>query len=273
MKPKNNYKAEKNGTSYDDCNTPPYALDPILPYLEDLPDDISIWEPAEGMGILAERLCETLFREVIRTGLPHFNYFDYEPRQDYVQVTNPPYGIKLDWLKLAYARGKPFALLMPEEMTGNRKAQDLFEKYGIQILHLTPRVDFIMPHSELYGNGAQFPVAWYTWNIGVPDNGFQRTILEKPSHKEQILWWEFWKSNHTMEYWRWWENNAYPIGTKVTTIQYPGVFEITKHMPGTLQMLYEITRGSIVINAFGWFLKPVKEKSVGNPESEIIQPA
>src|SRR3990167_569721 len=256
MKPKSNYKADKNGTSYDDCNTPYYAVDPLISYLANL-HPCPIWEPATGMGILADCLQSDLPNHIIRTGLPGRNYFDYEPDGDYIQVTNPPFGVKLEWMKTAYERGHPFALLMPNETIGSRKAKDLFQKYGIQILYLYPRVDFIMPHMELYGHGAQFPVAWFTWKLGAPE-GFCGCTLNKPSHKEQIEWWEFWKRNHQAEYWQWWKDNAYPLGTKVTWAHMGGVFEIVGHLPGNLYP-YEIRRERLTHYAVGWELKLVKE--------------
>ncbi|MBN1430421.1 MAG: hypothetical protein JXB07_18775, partial [Anaerolineae bacterium] len=40
---------------FDDCQTPPYALDPLLPYLS---HEWTIWEPARGDGQLVETLLD-----------------------------------------------------------------------------------------------------------------------------------------------------------------------------------------------------------------------
>ena len=47
------------------------------------------------------------------------------------------------------------------------KAQHLFEKYGIEIILLSKRIDFKMPFKKWTGKGAQFPVAWYTWGLNI----------------------------------------------------------------------------------------------------------
>jgi len=153
--------------SYDACQTPAYALDPLLPFITRR--GWRVWEPAAGAGLLVEGLYDAGFveRQVIGTDiLTGQNFFEYEPGQGHwdVLVTNPPFSIKYEWLKRCYELGKPWALLMPVEMLGAQTAQAMFARYGLQLMLLDKRVDFRMPKKGFAGS-AQFPTAWFTWGL------------------------------------------------------------------------------------------------------------
>lgn len=150
---------------YDACQTPPHAVDPLLPYL---PTDMVIWEPAQGEGFLVEAFHDS-FRLVIGSDiLDGQNFFEYEPDKEWdVIVTNPPYSLKFKWLERCYELGKPFALLLPVETLGAATSQAMFEQYGMELLLLNKRVNFKMPNKGWDGAGAQFPVAWFTWGLNL----------------------------------------------------------------------------------------------------------
>lgn len=159
MKPKTN----RAPGGHDDCQTPPYALDPLLPYL---PKDKLIWEPAMGKGLLAMALRLKGY-EVYATG---DSYFEQTPPDNYIHVTNPPYSLLEEWITEAVAQGRPTALLVPVECIGAAGVQhQLFEvlQEQVEIILLSPRVDFYMPSLGFDGNGAQFPVMWLTWGLGI----------------------------------------------------------------------------------------------------------
>lgn len=166
MKPKRNYKPGP----MDNCQTPAHALEPLYPFLD---KDQIIWESAAGERNLATTLYEEGYRSVGTDILTGQDFFEYEPPHWDVQVTNPPYGLKYNWLERSYELGKPFALLVPVEMLGSKKCQELMAKYtgesipGAEIILLTQRINFKMPNKGWEGT-AQFPVMWYTWlfNIG-----------------------------------------------------------------------------------------------------------
>jgi hypothetical protein len=167
MKPKTN-RTSKQGPyvaiGADACQTPVYALGPILPYLS---KEITLWESACGDTSLSAELASTGHR-VIATDLlegAEYDFFKYEPVHWDVQVTNPPYSIKFPWLKRSYELGKPFALLVPVDILGAKKAQVLLQQYGFEIMLLDTRVDFIMPNKGLSGAGAQFATMWLCWNL------------------------------------------------------------------------------------------------------------
>lgn len=161
MKPKQNYKPSEK----DNCQTPHYAIDPLLPYLE---STWRIWESAAGEGNIVSKLSQSGFDVVGTDILTGQDYFSYEPVAWDCQVTNPPYNqyVKYRWLERAYALGKPFALLLNVDTLGPEQAQIPFEKYGIEIILLNKRVNFKMPNKG-YAGDAQFSSAWFTWGLGI----------------------------------------------------------------------------------------------------------
>ena len=163
----------------DRCYTPAYAIDPLLPYL---PSGV-IWESAAGSGNLVrafEYAGRCVYASEIERGE---NFFTHTPPCDWsVQVTNPPYSSKYHWLERSYVLGKPFALLMPLETLGAWSAQKWFRKHGVEMLLLNKRVNFYMPNMGLTGGGANFPVAWFCWQV-LPAPIVYGSIV--PRHDEQ----------------------------------------------------------------------------------------
>lgn len=158
-KPKNNTKAPQK----DKCQTPPYAIDPLVPYLGKFK---FIWEPATGEGLLTLWLSRALDAKILATDIvTGHDFFKYEMPLPYdCIITNPPFSLKFPWLKRCYALGKPFALLMPSDAMFAEKAQKMFSEYGIDVLLMTPRVDYKMPNVG-WGGAAQFSTAWFTYNV------------------------------------------------------------------------------------------------------------
>lgn len=169
MKPKQNRKADAaQSLPMDRCETPAYALDPLLPYL--LPS-WRIWEPACGSGRIVRALEAQGWQAYGTDILTDHNFFFGSPLLfdwDAI-VTNPPYSIKPEWIRRCYDLGKPFALLVPVETIGTGEVQRMMERYGAELLLLNKRVNFYMPNIGMGKPGkpssAQFPVLWFCWRI------------------------------------------------------------------------------------------------------------
>lgn len=164
----------KTSGTFDTCQTPPYALDAVLPYV---PHHWAIWEPAAGDGLLVDEIQNRGYwvcgSDVDGREFPVWDFFrsgESVERIDCI-ITNPPYSVKFEWLARCYELQLPFALLMPVEMLGAAAAQELFDKHGIHVRFVSPRINFKMPRKGWDGKGAQFPTAWYCWNIPGLANG------------------------------------------------------------------------------------------------------
>jgi len=172
MKPKKNHKPGP----MDNCQTPPEALNPIIPYLK---PEWTVWESAVGEGYLLEPLnsrVRFVFNSDIDAGK---DFFLFQPEQWDVQVTNPPYSRKYDWLRRSYELGKPFALLVPVETIGAKACLDAMEDYKLDFewIFFKRRINFKMPNKGWNGSGAQFPTFWFTrgLNIGQKVSIFDNT--------------------------------------------------------------------------------------------------
>jgi len=178
MKPKRNYGENPYiPMGMDLCQTPRYAITPLLPYLD---KSKILFDPAMGKGYLVQWL-ELEGYSVIASDLQMgYNFLvDAPPTVSFdvdqsevlhvpdIQVTNPPYSLKYKWLARSYELGIPFALLLPLETLGAKKAQTLFREYGMELIILDRRVNFMMPNKGWENSAAQFPVAWFTWGLNI----------------------------------------------------------------------------------------------------------
>lgn len=155
----------------DACQTPAYALDPLLPYLQ---EGWHIWEPAAGEGYLEGALYDSGFSVIPTDILTGKNFFQFEPENWNCLITNPPYSIVFLWLDRCYWLGKPFALLLKVDILGTKTAQKLFDKYGVEVIFVNPRISFKMPNKG-WDSSATFPTAWFTFGLNI---GRQMTFAE-----------------------------------------------------------------------------------------------
>lgn len=148
----------------DACQTPAYALDPLLSYL---PRNWIIWEPAAGEGNIVEALFDSGFKSVVSTDLiRQENFFEFEPDNWDCIVTNPPFSIHFEWLERCYKLGQPFALLLKVDILGTKTAQELFDQHGIEVIFVSPRINFKMPNKG-WDSQAPFATAWFTYGLGI----------------------------------------------------------------------------------------------------------
>ena len=183
MKPKLN-RLDNTGTM-DRCQTPAYALAPVLPYLN---FGWTIWEPATGEGNLVKVMQSYNYNVVATDILTGQDFFAHKfVRWDAI-VTNPPFSLKYKFLARCYQLGRPFALLMPVEILGAKQAQVLFEEFGTEVIFLRPRVNFKMPNKGLNGSGAQFPVAWFTYGLGIGQQISFAKLKVHPDEQMALSW-------------------------------------------------------------------------------------
>lgn len=165
MKPQTQ-RPDTAGT-YDNCYTPPYALEPLLPYI---PPGARVWEPCAGADYLGDALRMRGYH-VVSTDIslnPRCDLFTMStpPGVDLI-VTNPPYSIKPRVIAELLRRGLPWALLVPTEtISDSRRTRDLFpSREAIEQMYLDGRVSFQMPNQGWAGDGAQFGVMWLSFRV------------------------------------------------------------------------------------------------------------
>ena len=158
---KSNDKVSKK----DICQTPAYALEPLLPYIKTSTHG-RVWECADGEGYLKKAISNAGHSvwgtDIIRGG--DFLELNPLPDTEFI-ITNPPFSLKYRFLKRCYELEKPFALLMPVDVLGSVTAQRLFKEHGFELMLLNKRIDFKMPNKGWGGAGAWFPVAWFCWKL------------------------------------------------------------------------------------------------------------
>lgn len=147
----------------DDLQTPEWALDPIIPYLD---KKTVIWECAAGNGNLVRGLEKAGFLVTgtdIHTGTDFFS--NHYPLGTGTILTNPPYSEKDKWIGRCYMLGLPFALLLPITALGGRFRQAMYRENGLQVLFFDRRVNFEVPSGK---NDPWFATAWFTWQLKLP---------------------------------------------------------------------------------------------------------
>jgi hypothetical protein len=80
-------------------------------------------------------------------------------------VTNPPFSFKQQFLERCYGLGKPFALLLPLTTFETSKRQEMFEKYGVQVIFFDKRINFIRDGAK---SGSWFASAWFSQGMNLP---------------------------------------------------------------------------------------------------------
>lgn len=181
--------------SQSDLQTPPHALEPLISYLDKacgyIRSNYIIWECAQGEGLLTKELKRLGFNVIgsdIKTGEDFLIWqpeiekgidpMSQDPNFDCI-ITNPPYDSKNEFLKRAYELDRPFAFLMPLTTLETPSRQYLFKKYGIEIILLNRRINFI-PLGQNFNSVAWFAVAWFTHGLNI---GQQLSFGEVPDIK------------------------------------------------------------------------------------------
>lgn len=149
-----------------DFQTPPEAILPLLQFID--PNWV-VWECASGNGNLVKAFEERGYQckgTDIKSDLL-FDFRYYIPDFEYnCIITNPPYNLKQDFLIRAYEIGKPFAFLLPLTTFDTGKRQELFNKYGVEVIFFDKRIHFETPN-KVENSKSWFSTAWFTWGLNI----------------------------------------------------------------------------------------------------------
>lgn len=124
----------------DECFTPRYGVEAILPYLR---RDWTYWLPFDTEE---SEFVKVLRREGIKYIRGHISegrdYFAYEPAEWDAMLSNPPFTGKRQIFERALALGKPFALLMTNTWLNDSAPKVLFRERGLQLLMFRNRIQY-----------------------------------------------------------------------------------------------------------------------------------
>jgi hypothetical protein len=143
----------------DELYTPKKAVYPLLDYL---PKNITIWECTDfGESKITEVLKDNGYK-VISTNIDEgFNFLTDEPNFYFdMIITNPPYSLKDEFLQRCYELNKPFCMLLPLTTLEGKKRGEMFRKYGIEVLVLDKRINFMKNKKNVW-----FNTSWFCWNV------------------------------------------------------------------------------------------------------------
>lgn len=160
--------------------SPFYIVDHIIKYL---PKDKIIWCPFdEEWSAFYIRLKECGYT-VIRSSLSEGkDFFNYEPDNWDIIVSNPPFSIKDQILERLYSFHKPFAILLPlNSLQG--KSRYVYFSQGVQILSFDARVAYHdIKHMDYVMKGTPFATAYFCKDLLPKD-----LILEELNMYERPL--------------------------------------------------------------------------------------
>ena len=143
----------------DDYYTPDEAMYPLLKYL---PKDKIYWECTDFGGSNVAKVLRNSGMKVIATHINEgFDFLTDEPNFDFdIIITNPPYSLKTQFLTRAYMLSKPFAFLLPITALEGIERGKLYRKYGLQLLVLDKRINFMKSKK-----GVWFNTSWFCWKL------------------------------------------------------------------------------------------------------------
>lgn len=119
--------------------TPYYAVQPLLKYI---PKDWTVWCPFDAEWSAFYNTFKDNGYNVMRSHIDEGqDFFEYEPENYDVIVSNPPYNVKDDILKRLYELNKPYAMLLPISCLQSGKRFEYLEG-GVQLLSFDKRISF-----------------------------------------------------------------------------------------------------------------------------------
>jgi len=143
----------------DELYTP---VEGILPLLKYLPKDFIYWECTDFGDSNITKVLKNNGYKIITTHInTGFDFLKDEPNFDFdCIITNPPYSKKDKFLERAYELGKPFCFLLPITALEGVNRGKLYRKYGIEVLVLDRRLNFMKNKK-----GTWFNTSWFCWKI------------------------------------------------------------------------------------------------------------
>ena len=171
------------GSQNDEFYTPEYAVTPILEFI---PKDATVWCPFDTNESHFVKMLVRAGWTVVATHISDgHDFFNYEPSEYSVIVSNPPYSLKNEVFERLFALGKPFAMLVGVVgLFESQKRFSLFKDNKWEILYLNRRVAFFKSFEEQEPSlNPPFSSAYITSGL-LPEKVMFREIKKVKKHLE-----------------------------------------------------------------------------------------
>lgn len=133
------YQTARKTKESDEQYTPLYAVDPLVKYI---PKGTRIWLPFDKEWSAFNKVLKENGFETICSHIDWGqDFFEYEPSEWDMIVSNPPFSLKDKVLKRVYELGKPFCLLLPLATLQGKERSKYF-KNDLQLLSFDLRISF-----------------------------------------------------------------------------------------------------------------------------------
>ena len=124
----------------DECYTPYYAVYPLLKYLK---KDKIIWCPFDNeCSEYVKTFKENGFKVIFSHIKEGEDFFEHEPKDYDIIVSNPPFSLADKILNRLYKLRKPFIILLPLKYLQAKGRGELYIKNGIQLLSFDKRIGY-----------------------------------------------------------------------------------------------------------------------------------
>ena len=145
----------------DECYTPDYGVKPILKYI---PEGKTVWCPFDTPESEFVKQISKQNKVVYSHLCYGQDFFEYEPEQWDVLVSNPPFTNKRKFFERALSFGRPFALIMSNTWLNDAAPKQLFKDKDLQLLMFDKRMRFTSPDGR-DNNKITFSSSYYCWNF------------------------------------------------------------------------------------------------------------
>jgi len=162
----------------DECYTPDYAVYPLLKYVS---KDKTIWCPFDKEWSAYVKVFRQAGYNVICSHLEDGkDFFEYEPEQYDIIISNPPFSLADNILERLYGFGKSFIMLLPLKYLQAKKRCEMFLENGLQFLTFDKRIGFYTwgDMSKVKEGNSQAS-SYFCWKILPKD--FIIEVLDKSS--------------------------------------------------------------------------------------------
>ena len=167
----------------DECYTPDYAVKPILKYI---PEGSIVWCPFDTEeSEFVKQISKQNDVEYSHISTDH-DFFDYEPDEWDIIVSNPPFTNKRKYFERALAFNKPFALIMTNTWLNDSAPKQLFKDKDLQLLMFDKRMKFNSPDGRS-NDKITFSSSYYCWNFLPKQIIMEELDIVKPNKSKARL--------------------------------------------------------------------------------------